>query len=91
MTAGDGRPYAGALSLTEADVYLYETIATLEYTGHPVTRQEVAQVADMAGDRIDRRLGVLTRAGLLVRTEWEGETAYEPARRDWSAAPERPR
>lgn len=91
MPAGGDRPYVDVLSLTDSDVYLYETIATLEYIGHPVTRREVAAVTDIEYDRLDHRLGVLTRRGLLVRTESGGEPAFEPARRDWSAAPERPR
>lgn len=91
MPARDDRPYVDVLSLTDEDLYLYETVATLENIGHPVTRREVAAVTDMDDDRVDERLAVLARRRLLVRHETAGEPAFEPARRDWSAAPERPR
>lgn len=74
--------------LTDTDTYLYETIATLEYTGRPATRSQIAAAADLDDQALDRALGKLTRRGLLTSTAVAGESAFEPSDRGWSAAPD---
>lgn len=88
MTAGSGRPHVDAQSLNDVDTYVYETIATLEYTGRPATRDEIAAVADLDDQVLDETLTALAERGLLVRVDARGEPAYEPAIRGWSTAPE---
>jgi hypothetical protein len=91
MTEGTDRPYVDALSLSDVDTYLYETIATLEYTGRPATRAEIAAAADLDDETLDKTLAELTGRGLLVRADASREPAFEPADRGWSAAPEQAR
>lgn len=88
--SGDQRP-ADTLGLTDTDTYLYETIATLEYAGRPATRSQIAAVADLDDKALDRSLAKLIRRGLLASTGADGETAFEPAYRGWSAAPDQAR
>lgn len=88
MPGDNERPYADALSITDADAHVYETIATLEYTGRPATRAAIAATAELDEASVDSALEQLTRRGLLVRTEADGELAFEPAQRGWSAAPD---
>jgi hypothetical protein len=80
------RPYVEPMSMNEVEIYLYETIATLEYIGHPVTRAEVCRIVDLEDATIDQTLRDMTERRLLVQSECGGEPAYEPARRDWSVA-----
>jgi hypothetical protein len=86
MGANSDRPYAEPMSMSEVEAYLYEAIATLEYIGHPVTRTEIAAVADLDDATIGPILRDMTDRGLLVQGDYGGEPAYEPARRDWSVA-----
>jgi hypothetical protein len=89
MGTSNDRPYAEPMSMNEVEAYLYEAVATLEYIGHPVTRTEIAAVADLDDTTIDRTLRDMTDRGLLVQGDYDGEPAYEPARRDWSVAPDK--
>jgi Mn-dependent DtxR family transcriptional regulator len=89
MGASSDRPYAEPMSMNEVEAYLYEAIATLEYIGHPVTRTEIAKVADLDDATIGQTLRDMTDRGLLVQGDYGGEPAYEPARRDWSVAPDK--
>jgi hypothetical protein len=89
--AGDtGRARLDTQSLTDVDTYVYETIATLEYTGRPVTRGQVAAVTDLDDQALGESLGTLIDHGLVVRTGNgpDSEGALKPAQRGWSAAPE---
>jgi hypothetical protein len=81
-------PYAELLSVKDVDSYVYETVATLEYTGRPVTRPEIAAATDLDDQAIDASLAVLADRGMLTRTTDGGEVAFAPAERGWSAAPE---
>jgi hypothetical protein len=91
MSSEADRPRVDTQSLTDVDTYLYEAIATLEYTGRPVTRDEIARVGDLDGPSLDDALADLVRRGLLVADESGGETGYAPAQRGWSAAPDQAR
>ena len=54
-----------------------------------MTRTEIAAVADLDDATIGQTLRDTTDRGLLVQGEYGGEPAYEPARRDWSVAPDK--
>ena len=81
-------PYVDPISLTDTDTYLYEAIATMEYTGQPVTRDQIREVAGLDDATLDAALADLTRRGLLTRNTADGGPVYEPADRGWSTAPE---
>jgi hypothetical protein len=91
MAAQGGKPYAEPVSLTDVDSYVYETIATLEYTGSPVTRTQIAVTADLDDRTIDASLTALTDLGMLSRTGDGAEATFAPAQRGWSVAPEQAR
>lgn len=90
MSADSGRARLDTQSLTDVDTYVYETIATLEYTGRPATRGQVAAVTDLDDQALGESLGSLIDHGLVRRTDGgpDGEPGFEPAQRGWSAAPE---
>jgi hypothetical protein len=88
----DRAPHVDAQSLRDVDTYIYETVATLEYTGKPATRDQIAGATDLDDQVLDEALGSLTRRGLLVRAgDGDDDPAFEPARRSWSTAPEQSR
>lgn len=93
MAADSGRAHQDTQSLTDVDTYVYETIATLEYTGRPLTRGQIAAVTDVDGAALDQALGNLVSHGLVNRTDDgpDGELCFVPEQRGWSAAPERGR
>jgi|HubBroStandDraft_3_1064219.scaffolds.fasta_scaffold173114_2 hypothetical protein len=90
MTADGGQPYVDPQGLADPDMHLYEAVVTLEYLGRPVTRSQIGRAAQVPGSELDRRLDDLTRRRLLIRSDEDGEPAFQPARRDWSAAPGEP-
>lgn len=93
MSADSGRAHLDTQSLTDIDTYVYETIATLEYTGRPATRSQIAAVTDVDDQALDESLGNLVSHGLVNRTD-DGpgdELGFVPAQRGWSAAPEQGR
>ena len=86
----DRAAHIDAQSLRDVDTYIYETVATLEYTGRPATRDQIAGATDLDDQVLDEALGSLTRRGLLVRAGGD-DPAFEPAQRSWSTAPEQSR
>jgi hypothetical protein len=88
MSSDSEHPYVDTVSLTDSDTYVYETIATLEYTGRPATRSQIAAAAGLDEQALDDRLADLVRRGMLTRSDVGGEPAFEPAERGWSAAPD---
>jgi hypothetical protein len=88
MAAQSDRPYVDSLSLTDVDTDVYETIATLEFTGRPATRRQIAAAARLDPATIDATLRDLTRRGMLISSEHDGEPAFEPRHRGWSTAPD---
>ncbi|HEY1618146.1 MAG TPA: hypothetical protein VGG25_11035 [Streptosporangiaceae bacterium] len=87
----DRAAHVDAQSLRDVDTYIYETVATLEYTGRPATRDQIAGATDLDDQVLDEALGSLTRCGLLVRAGGGDDPAFEPAQRSWSTAPEQSR
>lgn len=88
MSSGGDSPHVDAQSLRDLDTYVYETIATLEYTGRPATRGQIAAVAELDDRVLDETLADLVGRGLLVRFDAGDEPGFEPADRGWSTAPE---
>ena len=82
------QPYVDAQALTDVDAQVYEAVATLEYGGHPVTREEVMQATDLDDPTVSEILDALTAQGVLIRTPTDDGDTFELARRDWSATPE---
>jgi hypothetical protein len=89
VTGDIPQPHLDTLSLTDTGTYVYETVATLEYTGQPVTREQIGRAAKLDDDTLDAMLEDLTGRGLLRQIGPADEPAYEPADRGWSMAPER--
>jgi len=90
MARHNDRPFVDAQALSDADAYVYEAIATLEYSGRPVTRAEIITETDLDDQTTSEILDELTERGVLICTRSGDGDAYELARRDWSAAPDTP-
>jgi hypothetical protein len=84
------RPSMDAQVLTDLGAQVYEAVATLEYSGRTVTRDEVMEATDLDDPTVGKILDTLTDQGVLIRTPAGGGDTFELARRDWSATPETP-
>jgi hypothetical protein len=82
------QPYVDAQVLTDVGAHVYEAVATLEYSGRSVTRDEVMEATDLDNRTVSEVLDALTAQGVLIRTPAGEGDAFELARRDWSATPE---
>jgi hypothetical protein len=90
MGSDSDRPFVDAQYFTDVDTYVYEAVATLEYSGSPVTGAEIVAATDLDDKTAGEVLDALTEHGVLRRTRSDGEEAFELVRRDWSATPDRP-
>jgi len=88
MTSRDDQPYVDTQSLSDTDMYVYEAVATLEYSGRRPSREAIAAAASLDDDELSRVLAELTGQGLLIVSGSGGQAVYEPARRDWSTRPQ---
>jgi hypothetical protein len=93
MTQPDsGRPHLDAQALTDVEASVYEAIATLEYSGRPVTAARVADATGLDAATAGTIVQALAQQGVLVPADGpageQGELSL--ARRDWSAAPGTP-
>jgi hypothetical protein len=84
------QPAVDAQILTDLGTQVYEAVATLEYSGRSVTRDEVMQATDLDDATVSEILDALTDRGVLVRTPTGDGDTFELARRNWSATPETP-
>jgi hypothetical protein len=84
------RQQPDTLALPDTDTFVYEAIATLEYTGRRVTRAELAVATNLDAAVVNESLRVLVRSGAVRELGSDDEPAFELASRDWSAAPDRP-
>ena len=84
------QPSMDAQVLTDLGAQVYEAVATLEYSGRSVTRDEVMEATDLDDPTVGEILDTLTDEGVLVRTQSSDGDAYGLARRDWSATPDTP-
>lgn len=93
MTQPDsGGSYLDAQALTDLEASVYEAIATLEYSGRPVTVAQVADVTGLDAGTVSTILQALAEQEVLVPADGPGGEQGELslARRDWSAAPDTP-
>jgi hypothetical protein len=88
MTRDPGNMPADTQAVTDTSTGVYEAIATLEHGGHPTSRSAIIAATGLPDEVVDRSIDELVSVGLLVTAENDGEPAYEPANRGWSAAPE---
>jgi hypothetical protein len=89
MQRGSERAHMDAQELTDVEAGVYEAIATLEYSGRPVTVAEVESVTGLDHQRADPIVHALAEQGVLAPADPAGGV-FRLARRDWSAAPETP-
>lgn len=88
MAPDPRRPYVDALSMSAEEAHVYEAVATLEGSGRPVTRSQIAAIGGLDEQALDAALNRLIDHQALVRAPADGEPGYELARRDWRAAPD---
>lgn len=88
MTDRSHQPHVDTQTLSNTGTYVYEAVATLEYSGHQPSREAIASAASLDDEQLDQILGELTSQGLLTASQAGGHTVYEPARRDWSMRPD---
>jgi len=88
MTDRSRPPHVDTQTLSNTGTYVYEAVATLEYSGHQPSREAIAAAAGLDDDQLDQALGELTSQGLLTVSQTDGQFVYEPARRDWSTRPD---
>jgi hypothetical protein len=84
------RPYVDTQALTDLDAQVYEAVATLEYSGRSVTRDEVMSATGLDDALVGEILDAFTDQGVLICTPTGTGGTFELARRDWSATPETP-
>lgn len=88
--AGPGHqdnPRVDTQSLTDLATHIYETVATLEYAGQPVSQDAIAAATQLPPGELEPVLQGLVRRGLLTSTGAGDSRRYQPARRDWSTQP----
>jgi hypothetical protein len=83
-------PYLDAQALSDLEASVYEAVATLEYSGRPVTVAQVAGVTGLDDQTAGTILDAFLAHGVLVPVDADvgGGDELALARRDWSAAPE---
>jgi hypothetical protein len=84
------QPYLDAQVMSDLDTQVYEAIATLEFSGRPVTIDEVAEATGLDGPAVGEILEALAGQGTLTRRRSDAGESFELSRRDWSATPETP-
>ncbi len=65
------------LGLTDTESYVYETIASLQYAGHPVTREELVATADLDDETLDWAIAALAGRQLVTVSTVPGEQTYQ--------------
>jgi hypothetical protein len=82
------QPSMDAQVLTDLGAQVYEAVATLEYSGRSVTRDEVMHATDLDDATVSEIPDALTDRGVLIRKPAGDGDVFELARRDWSATPD---
>jgi hypothetical protein len=75
-------------SLTDADTFIYEAVATLGFSGRPADRASIAEASGMDDSALDEALAELTSRGVLTVSDADRGPEYSIARRDWSSNPD---
>jgi len=86
-SAQPDHPRVDTQSLTDAGTDVYETVATLEFTGQKADQTAIAAATRLPPGQLEPLLADLTSRGLLTSTGIGDSRVYQPARRDWSAQP----
>jgi hypothetical protein len=81
-------PWVDAQSLSDADTFLYEAVATLGFSGRRADRTSIAEASGMDDSALDQALAELTSRGVLAVSDTAGGSEYSIARRDWSSNPD---
>jgi hypothetical protein len=91
-TSSHAAPWVDTQRLSDADTGIYETVATLAFSGRPADRASIAEASGMDDSALDKALAELTSLGVLVLTVSGSDAgpAYRIARRDWSSNPDEP-
>jgi hypothetical protein len=84
----DAAPWVDAQSLSDADTFIYEAVATLGFSGHRADRTSIAEASRMDDSELEKELSELTSRGVLAVSDTDGEIEYRIARRDWSSNPD---
>jgi hypothetical protein len=79
-------PHVDLQSVNDVSADVYEAIATLEYSGRPTNRSQIAAATRLDDEVLDAALESMTSKGML-RTEGSEDPVYVPAQRGWSAQP----
>jgi hypothetical protein len=90
MTPGSDRPHADAQTFTDAELAVYEAIATLEQSGRPPTAEEIVAGSGLGEATVAGALQAMTGRGVLLADEATGAARYALARHDWSVAQDKP-
>jgi hypothetical protein len=86
----DSEPHADAQTFTDAELGVYETIATLEQSGRPPTAAQIAAASGLDGDILAGALRAMRERGVLLAADSTGADRYALARHDWSVAQDKP-
>lgn len=87
-TSSDAAPWVDTQSLSDADTFIYETVATLGFSGRPADRAGIAEACGMDDSALDSTLAQLTSRGVFTFSDADGGPEYRIARRDWSSNPD---
>jgi DNA-binding IclR family transcriptional regulator len=90
MSPGSERPHADAQSFTDAELAVYEAIATCEQSGRPPTAAEIAAASGLGEATVAEAVQAMTGRGVLLADEATGAARYALARHDWSVAQDKP-
>jgi hypothetical protein len=87
-TSSRAAPWVDTQSLSDADTFIYEAVATLGFSGHPADRDSIAEASGMDDSALDEALAELTSRGVLTVSDADRGSEYSIARRDWSSNPD---
>jgi hypothetical protein len=87
-TSSPPAPWVDTQSLSDADTYIYEAVATLGFSGRRADRSSIAEASGMEDNALDRALAELTSLGVLTVSDADEGSEYNIARRDWSSNPD---
>jgi hypothetical protein len=88
MSEHAGTSHVDTQVLTDAGTYVYESIATLEYSGRKTTRAEIAAAVTLDDATLDEVLAKLMTIGALTSSGSGDDCSYAPANRGWSTKPD---
>jgi hypothetical protein len=87
-TSPDAAPWVDTQSLSDADTFIYEAVATLGFSGRPADRAGIAEASGVDDSSLDNTLAELTSRGVFTVSDGDSGPEYRIARRDWSSNPD---